>query len=65
MSLKIERVKKNLTQKELSNISNVSVTTISRIEKWGVMNADVRFKNLTKLAKSLSITVEELIKEET
>ena len=64
MSLKVERIKKNFTQSKLSELSNVSITTISRIEKWGLLKADVKFSNLIKLAKALDITIEELIKDQ-
>lgn len=64
MTLKLERIRKKITQDELSEISGVSRTTISRIEKWGLIEADTRFSNLVKLAKALDIPVEELIKEE-
>lgn len=64
MTLKLERVRKKITQGELSELSGVSITTISRIEKWGIIKADVKISNLVKLAKALDIPVEELIKEE-
>ena len=63
MSLKIERIRKDLTQKELSILSDVSVTTISRIEKWGIVKAATKFNNIEKLAAALDVPVEELIKD--
>lgn len=62
MSLKIERVKKDLTQKELQKLTGVSRPTIRKIEKG---NTDVVALGIyKKLAKALDIPVEELIKEE-
>lgn len=61
LNLKLERVKRNLTQKELRKISNVSVLTIGKIEKG---NTDTVMLCIYKrLAKALCISVEELIKE--
>lgn len=61
MTLKLERVRKELTQKELQNISGVSIVTIAKIEKGGVDSATIG--TLKKLAAALDIPVEELIKE--
>lgn len=63
MNLKIARIKQSMTQKELSILSGVSITTISRIEKFGLLKADTKYSNLVKLAAALDIPVEELIKE--
>ncbi len=63
MTLKVERVRRKLTQKELSILSGVSLTTISRIEKFGLLKANAGYSNLVKLAAALNIPVEELIKE--
>lgn len=62
MSLKIERVKRDLTQKELQDLTGVSRPTIRKIEKG---NTDVVALGIyKKIAKALDISVEELIKEE-
>lgn len=62
MTLKLERVKRNLTQKQLQDLSGVSMVTIRKIEKGEVEK--VTLSTYKKLAKALDISVEELIKEE-
>lgn len=61
MSLKLERVKRNLTQKQLQELSGVSRPTIRKIEKGTAEK--VTLATYKKLAKALDISVEELIKE--
>lgn len=61
MSLKLERVKRNLTQKQLQELSGVSRPTIRKIEKGTAEK--VTLATYKKLAKALDIPVEELIKE--
>ena len=61
MTLKLERVKRNLTQKQLQDLSGVSMVTIRKIEKGTIEN--VTLVTYKKLAKALDIPVEELIKE--
>lgn len=61
MPLKVERVKKNLTQKDLQELTGISRPTISKIEKG---NTDVVTLGVyKKLAQALEIPIEELIKE--
>lgn len=62
MLLKIERVKRNLSQKQLSKMSGVGLNIISKMENGKIDN--VTFGYIRKLAKALDIPVEELIKEE-
>lgn len=62
MTLKLERVKRSLTQKDLQKISGVSVLTIGKIERGETDT--VMLGIYKKLAKALDISVEELIKEE-
>lgn len=62
MTLKLERVKRNLTQKQLQDLSGISMVTIRKIEKGEVEK--VTLATYKKLAKALEIPVEELIKEE-
>lgn len=61
MALKIERVKRSISQKELSKRSGVGLNVISKIETGKIEN--VTFGNIKKLAAALDIPVEELIKE--
>ena len=62
MTLKVGRVKRNLTQKQLKELSGVSMVTIGKIERGDVEK--VTLATYKKLAKALDIPVEELIKEE-
>ncbi|MFU2417980.1 helix-turn-helix domain-containing protein [Peptacetobacter sp. AB800] len=62
MTLKVERIKHNLTQKQLKELSGVSMVTIGKIERGDVEK--VTLVTYKKLAKALDIPVEELIKEE-
>lgn len=62
MLLKIERVKRNLSQKQLSKLSGVGLNIISKMENGKIDN--VTFGYIRKLARALDIPVEELIKEE-
>jgi len=62
MPLKVERVKKNLTQKDLQELTGISRPTIQKIEKG---NTDVVALGVyKKLAQALEIPIEQLIKEE-
>ena len=61
MTLKVERVKRNLTQKQLKELSGVSMVTIGKIERGDVEK--VTLVTYKKLAKALDIPVEKLIKE--
>ncbi|MBS5986580.1 helix-turn-helix transcriptional regulator [Clostridium sp.] len=63
MNMKLERIKKNWSQTDLSLAAKVCRTTISQIEKGQIDN--IRFGTLKKLAAALNSTVEELfLKEE-
>lgn len=61
MALKIERIKRNISQKQLSEMSGVGLNVISKIETGKIDN--VTFGYIRKLAQALEIPVEELIKE--
>lgn len=58
LSLKLARVKKELTQEKLSKKSGVGRVTISNIERNGIENTPVSI--LRKLAKALDTTVPKL-----
>lgn len=58
LKLKVERVKKGLTQDKLSKKSGVGRVTISNIERKGIKTTPVYI--LEKLAKALDTTVQEL-----
>lgn len=53
------RVAKGLSQDKLAVLSDVAVQTIRRIEQEG--NGYPSFKTLSKLAKALDVTVNDLI----
>jgi len=57
-NLKVARVKKRLTQRQLVEISDVGLTSITKIERYGIETATV--STLRKLAKALDTTVTEL-----
>ncbi|GAA0706046.1 helix-turn-helix transcriptional regulator [Paraclostridium ghonii] len=57
-NLKIARIKKGLTQRQLVEISGVGLTSITKIEKYGIENTTVA--TLRKLAYALDTSVEEL-----
>ena len=57
-SLKLARIKKNLTQKQLAELVGVSSSTINRIETGNqIPKVDI----LLKLAEILEVSVEELL----
>ena len=58
INLKLARVKKNLTQKQLAELIGVSVSTINRIETGKqVLKIDM----LNKLTSVLEVSVNELL----
>lgn len=58
LELKVARVKKGWTQKQLSEKSGVGIVTICNIERKGIKNIPVY--TLQKLATSLDTTVPKL-----
>ena len=58
LKLKIERIKKGLTQEKLSEKAGVGRVTISNIERKGIKTTPVYI--LEKLAKALDTTVQDL-----
>ena len=58
-NLKIARVKKGLTQKELADLVGVSSSTINRIETGKQI---IKVDMLNKLANILEVPVDELLK---
>lgn len=61
-NLKIARIKKGLTQRQLVEVSGVGLTSITKIEKYGIENTTVA--TLRKLADALDTSVEELFFKE-
>lgn len=62
LSLKLERVKKSLTQEDLSKKSGVCRVTISNIENGRIDN--IQLGTLKRLAAALDSTVQELFLSE-
>lgn len=61
-NLKIARIKKGLTQRQLVEISGVGLTSITKIEKHGIETTTIA--TLRKLANALDTSVEELFLNE-
>lgn len=62
MKIKLLRISKHITQKELAKMVGVSHVTIARIEKD--MIDQIRVGTLKKVAEALDTTVKELFFEE-
>lgn len=60
MILKLSRIKRGLTQEELSKKAGVSRITISNIETGKVDIMKIQFGILIKIAKALDSSLEEL-----
>lgn len=58
MNLKLERVRRGLSQSKLAKICNVGTSTIVRIEKGNIENVSVGI--LRKIAKSLNVSIVDL-----
>ena len=58
ISLKIARIKKDMTQKQLGELVGVSPATINRIE---LGKQSIKLETLKKIAEILEVTVNELI----
>ena len=58
INLKLIRIRKNLTQKQLANLVGVSPSTINRIETGKQV---LRVDMLNKLANVLDVSVNELL----
>lgn len=58
MKIKLKRISKELTQKELARKVGISHVTLSRIEKGSYEN--ITLKTMKKLAKALDTTVQDL-----
>jgi len=55
--IRIERMKRNITQEYLAEVSNLSIRTISDIER-GI--TDIRYTNLLQIADALNLTLADL-----
>ena len=58
--IKLARIKKDMTQKQLGELVGVSPATINRIE---LGKQSIKLETLKKIAEILEVTVNELIEE--
>lgn len=58
LNLKIARIKKGLTQKQLAEIVGSSPATINKAERGTL---DLRIGTLKKIAKALDVSISELL----
>ena len=58
--IKLSRIKKDMTQKQLGELVGVSPATINRIE---LGKQSIKLETLKKIAEILEVTVNELIEE--
>ena len=56
--IKFERAKRKISQEKLAELSNLSIRTISDIER-GI--TDIRYTNLLQIAEALNLTASELL----
>lgn len=56
--IRLERMKRDLSQEELAELANVSVRTISDIER-GI--TDIRYTNLLQISDAFNLTLSELL----
>ena len=56
--IRLERMKREISQEKLAELANVSIRTISDIER-GL--TDIRYTNLLQIAKAFKITLSQLL----
>ncbi len=56
--IRLERMKRDISQERLAEIANLSVRTISDIER-GI--TDIRYTNLMQIAAAFNLTTSELL----
>lgn len=61
LNLKIARIKKNLSQKELAKLAGISPATVSKAENGKI---NLRIYTIKKISKVLDIPVTELFFDE-
>lgn len=59
--LKIARIKKGISQKELAKNLNMSVATVNKIENNNIALDSIKLGSLKRICKALDITSEEFI----
>lgn len=61
LDLKISRIKKGLSQKQLADILGMSPSTICRIETGKIKISDLKVSTLKSISEILEIPVNELL----
>ena len=56
--IRLERIKRDISQEKLAEMANVSIRTISDIER-GI--TDIRYTNLLQIAEAFDLTLSELL----
>ena len=56
--IRLERLKQNITQEQLAEMANVSIRTISDIER-GL--TDIRYTNLLQISSAFNISISHLL----
>ena len=56
--IRLERMKRDISQEKLAEMANVSIRTISDIER-GI--TDIRYTNLLQIADAFDLTLSELL----
>lgn len=62
-SFKIARIKKDLTQKQLSEMLGMSIATVNRLENGSKSIDDIKVRDLKKICSALDLDVVEFIKK--
>lgn len=62
-SFKIARIKKDLTQKQLSEMLGMSIATVNRLENGSKLIDDIKVRDLKKICSALDLDVVEFIKK--
>lgn len=56
--IRLERMKRSISQEKLAELANVSIRTISDIER-GI--TDIRYTNLLQIAEAFQLTLSQLL----
>lgn len=57
LNLKIARIKKDLTQKQLSELLGMSIATVNRLENGKKSIDDIKVKDLKKICSVLDLDI--------
>lgn len=59
--LKLARVKKDLTQKQLSELLGMSIATVNRLENGSKTIDDIRVRDLKKICSILDLDITNIL----